>query len=76
MAETLEELIAKLPSEAAMIKRAIETLRKRKPPKVASWRQPCPLWSRVSDLFGNGSGYSIAICMKYGFDPDEIWRPA
>lgn len=38
-------------------------------------RAPKPLWSRVADMTANGSGYGSAICIKYGFNPDETWRP-
>jgi hypothetical protein len=75
MAETVQELIAKLPPESDLIKAVIGNLRRRKPGKVARHRQPAPLWSRVGQLFNHGSGYSWAICVKYGFNPDEIWRP-
>lgn len=70
MAETLQELIAKLPPAEDLVKRAISSLRRSKSRRT----RPTPLWSRVGQLFGHGSGYSIAICVKYGFDPDEIWK--
>jgi len=74
MAETIEELIAKLPSDEELVKAAINNLRRYR--NGRSRRQsPAPLWSRVGGLFGHGSGYSTAICVKYGFDPEEIWRP-
>lgn len=40
-------------------------------------RPPTPrvLWARVKDLFGHGSTVSAAICRKYGFDPDEEFKP-
>ncbi len=71
--ETLDEITAKLPSSDDLVKAAIRSLRKRKPDKRSRARQPHPLWSRVGCLFCHGSGYSYAICRKYGFDPDETW---
>jgi len=63
---------AKLQPEL-LIKKAIQHLRKRKPRNGRGYVYP--LWKRVSDLFGHGSGYSAEICRRYGFDPDEQWRP-
>lgn len=73
--ETLQELIDKLPSHEDLVKAAIGGLRVNPPYlRRALHRTPAPLWSRVGNLFGHGSGYSIAICRKYGFNPDETWR--
>lgn len=75
MAETIDEIIAKLPSGDELITRAIGALRKAKPRNANRMNCPRPLWSRVADLTLNGSGYGRAICIKYGFDPDETWKP-
>lgn len=67
-----------LPPAEALVKRAIESLRKRVParqPKQLRPPPPLPLWSRVGALFGHGSGYSAAICKRYGFNPYESYRP-
>ena len=61
----------KLTSDA-LIKKAIQHLRKRKPKNGRGYVYP--LWKRVTDLFGHGSG-SAEICRRYGFDPDEQWMP-
>lgn len=71
--ETLAELISKLPSSEDLVKSAIQNLRRHKPDRPPRRRTPAPLWSRVGGLFGHGSGYSTAICVKYRFDPDETW---
>lgn len=68
--ETLDDITAKLPPSDDLVRAAIRSLRKRKRYRA---RPPHPLWSRVGCLFGHGSGYSYAICRKYGFDPDETW---
>lgn len=57
----------------ALVKKAIQHLRKRKPKNGRGYVYP--LWKRVADLFGHGSGYSAEICRRYGFDPDEQWMP-
>lgn len=31
-----------------------------------------PRWSHVGSITGHGSGYSAAICVEFGMDPDEI----
>ena len=74
MSETLEDIIDKLPSGDDLIKRAIQQVRRHKPISGANRRnRPLELWCRVSKLTGHGSGYSTAICVKYGFDPHETW---
>lgn len=30
------------------------------------------LWSKVSERFALGSGYSAELCRRYGLDPDEM----
>ena len=57
----------------ALVKKAIQHLRRRKPKNGRGYVYP--LWKRVADLFGHGSGYSAEICRRYGFDPDEQWKP-
>lgn len=66
-----------LPTAEALVKRAIEHLRKRAPRRQPKHLRnlPVPLWSRVGALFGHGSGYSTAICKQYGFNPYETFRP-
>lgn len=74
MSETLDDIIAKLPSGDDLIKCAIEQVRRRKPLSGANRRnRPLELWCRVMKLTAHGSGYSTAICVKYGFDPHETW---
>ena len=31
-----------------------------------------PRWSHVGSITGHGSGYSAAICLEFGEDPDEL----
>jgi len=57
----------------ALVKKAIQHLRRRKPKNGRGYVYP--LWKRVADLFGHGSGYSAEICRRHGFDPDEQWTP-
>lgn len=58
----------------ALVKRAIEGVRKYKPKKGPSrHRTPLPLWVRVKDIFHHGSGYSSEVCRRFGFDPNETW---
>ena len=59
-----------VPAAAEIVKHVIENQRRTKAPRR---KQPAPLWSRVGQLTGHGSGYSQAICREYGFNPDEIW---
>ena len=59
---------------AALVKRAIEGVRKYKSKQGAGRRQtPMPLWVRVKDIFHHGSGYSSEVCRRFGFDPNETW---
>lgn len=57
----------------ALVRRAIQHLRRRKPKNGRGYVYP--LWKRVADLFGHGSGYSAEICRRHGLDPDEQWKP-
>jgi len=58
----------------ALVKRAIEGVRKYKPKKgTYRPRTPLPLWVRVKDIFHHGSGYSSEVCRRFGFDPNETW---
>lgn len=34
-----------------------------------------PLWTKVGDRFCLGSTYSMQLCRRFGFDPDEQVRP-
>ena len=66
MSETYQDIVSKLPSETEIIRRMIHSLR-----RTGRSRYIYPLWKRVADATSNGSGYSSAICIRYGFDPDE-----
>ncbi len=57
----------------ALVKRAIESVRRHKPTGPGRRQKPYPLWVRVKDIFCHGSGYSDSICRRYGFDPNETW---
>ncbi len=74
MVETMQDIIAKLPSGDELFKRALNSIRKRKPFPTSRAREPIVLWGRVMKLTQNGSTYSTAICLKYGLNPDETWR--
>jgi ribosomal protein S13 len=49
-------------SERELIQRAI---------KLAKTPTCSPRWALVKRIFGTGKTVSIAICTKYGFDPDK-----
>ena len=34
-----------------------------------------PLWTKVSNRFCLGSTYSMQLCRRFGFNPDEQVRP-
>lgn len=74
MAETLDEITARLPSDADLVRKFINGLRRRKPSPNSRASVPLPLWARVGEATTHGSGFSTAICIKYGFDPEEKWR--
>lgn len=59
-------------SDAELVKRAIEFLRVER----RKWaRCPRPLWQRTSALFGFlGEERLSAICVRHGFDPNEIYK--
>ena len=57
----------------ALIKRAIESVRRHKPTGPGRRQKPYPLWVRVKGIFCHGSGYSDSICRRYGFDSNETW---
>jgi hypothetical protein len=57
----------------ALVKRAIEGVRKYKPKGPGRRQTPMPLWVRVKDIFHHGSGYSSEVCRRFGFDPNETW---
>ena len=46
----------------------------RVPPK-GSRARTVPRWSAVGSATGHGSGYSFALCLWAGVDPDELVRP-
>lgn len=75
MAETLEQITARLPSGDDLVRDMIRALRRSKPFPKSRARKPDPLWVRVMEATTHGSGFSRAICIKYGFDPDETWKP-
>ena len=70
MSETYRDIVSKLPSETELIRRLIHSLR-----RTGRSRYIHPLWKRVADATSNGRGYSSAICIRYGFDPDEEFMP-
>ena len=49
-----------------------QQVRRRKPLSGANRRKPFA-GAVVSGRTDPGSGYSTAICVKYGFDPHETW---
>jgi len=71
MSETYQDIVARLPSETELIRRMIHGLRKLGNPEFIK-----PLRERVSDATGHGRGFSRAICIRYGFDPDEKSKPS
>ena len=70
MSETYQDIVARLPTETEIIRRLIHSLR-----CTGKTRYIYPLWKRVADATSNGSGYSSVICIRYGFDPDELELP-
>ena len=73
MAETMQEIIAKL-DVSEILSHSIYVLRRRKPSPKSRAREPDPLWVRVKKMTTLGSTYGTALCLKYGFNPDETWR--
>jgi hypothetical protein len=69
MSETYQDIVARLPTETELIRRLIHGLR-----ETGKRRYIAPLWKRVSDATGHGSGFSQVICTRYGFDPDENFK--
>ena len=61
-------IVARLPSETEIIRRLIHGLRRKR-------LLHTPLWRRFSDATAHGHGFSVAICARYGFDPDELELP-
>lgn len=57
--------------DAELIRRVISGLR-----KIARTNRArtVPLWSKVSTRFALGSTYSMQLCRRFGFDPDEQVR--
>lgn len=74
MPEDLGYIIERLPSGDDLMRRVIQIQRREKPFAKSRARTPDPLWWRVMEVTGHGSGWSRAICIKYGFDPDETWQ--
>ena len=68
MSETYQDIVARLPSETEIIRRLIHGLRRKRLLQT-------PLWRRFSDATAHGRGFSVAICARYGFDPDELELP-
>lgn len=75
MDETWEQIVARLPSDADLVRDFINGLRRRRPASKNGHTAPDPLWVRVRRATFHGSGFSTAICIKYGFNPEEKWRP-
>lgn len=75
MAETVAQIIARLPSSDDLVRDMLRALRRRKPFPTSRAQTPDPLWVRVMAATTHGSGFSRAICIKYGLDPDEKWMP-
>lgn len=63
--------VSSIPDEE-LIRRAITSLRRVPRTSRAVTR---PLWWSVSDLFCLGSTYSIQLCHRSGFDPDQQVLP-
>lgn len=61
------------PGADDLIRGAIELLRC----EEKKWmRRPNPLWMRIGSVFGfRGEAWQSAICVRYGFDPREIYKP-
>ena len=70
MSETYQDIVARLPTETELIRRLIHGLR-----ETGKRRYIAPLWKRVSNVTSNGRTYSSVICIRYGFDPDELELP-
>lgn len=52
--------------DAELLQRAVRECRR------GRGRHKIVLWSKVSDRFALGSGYSIELCRRFGLDPDEM----
>lgn len=57
--------------DAELIRRVIAGQR-RLPRKLTTRTQP--LWAKVGDRFCLGSTYSMQLCRRFGFDPNEQVR--
>ena len=71
MSETYQDIVARLPSETELIRRFIHGLR-----KAGNSEFIDPLCTRISAATGHGKGFSRAICIRYGFDPNERSKPS
>ena len=70
MSETYQDIVARLPTETELIRRLIHG-----PRKAGNSEFIDPLCTRISAATGHGKGFSRAICIRYGFDPNERSRP-
>jgi len=55
-------------TDAELLERAVRGARSRSVRR--GWKHP--RWTAVADVFALGSGYSHALCRRYGLDPDEM----
>jgi hypothetical protein len=55
------------PSDADLLERAVRNSRDQKRTGVEH-----PRWVAVMHTFALGSTYARALCLRFGFDPDEL----
>ncbi len=53
-------------ADAELLRRVISECRR------GRGRHKIYLWSKISAQFALGSGYSMQLCRRFGFDPDEM----
>lgn len=70
MNETYRDIVSRLESESEIVRKLIHNLRRK-----GRSRYIPPLWKRVADATQHGSGFGSALCIRYGFDPDEKFMP-
>lgn len=51
-----------------------QVVRNVKGPSKYRYKHGTPRWALVRDAFGVGSGVANALCLRYGFDPDECLK--
>ena|SRR5579859_5156832 len=64
---TLSSTVADIP-DAELLARAVKNARGR------GVRHTETRWSAVADVFSLGSTYAAQLCVRFGFDPDELVR--